>query len=148
MEETISIFTINVNQETTQQFTYKKETVPEIKDIKELPDGISLLFWNWFTIINGKTPWLKSKYNMGTDHKSYYFVDKIIPFLNWKHVRIRLLFRKNYKVTYTLVPYVSTSSRDGYNGGYYLPIFNWTNIIKSVWKERTNIDTCLPFDFG
>ena len=35
-----SIFPINVNQETTQQTTYKKENVTEINTIKELLDGI------------------------------------------------------------------------------------------------------------
>ena len=35
----LSILTLNGNEETTQKFTYQKEIVSEINDIKEQPEG-------------------------------------------------------------------------------------------------------------
>ena len=40
---TLSIFTSNGNQHTTQEYTYKKEIAPETNDTKELPEGIFLI---------------------------------------------------------------------------------------------------------
>ena len=37
--DALSIFTLNVDQETTQKSTYQKEIMSEINDIKEPPEG-------------------------------------------------------------------------------------------------------------
>ena len=37
--DTLSRWTINGNQDTTHKSTYQQETVSEINDIKEIPEG-------------------------------------------------------------------------------------------------------------
>ena len=56
LADTLSIFAINVNQETTLESTYKKETVSEINDTEKLPEGFFLLILKLLTNINRKTP--------------------------------------------------------------------------------------------
>ena len=57
---------MNTNQETTQEFTYKKELVPELNDTGELTEGTFLMNLKLIDQYQQKDPILKAKYEIGT----------------------------------------------------------------------------------
>ena len=57
---------MNMNQETTQEFTYKKELVPELNDTGELTEGTFLMNLKLIDQYQQKYPILKAKYEIGT----------------------------------------------------------------------------------
>ena len=62
----LSILTINRNQDTTQESTYKNEIVSKVNDTEELADGILPMTLKLIVHYQQKYPILKAKYNMGT----------------------------------------------------------------------------------
>ena len=67
MADALSIFPMNGNQETTQESTYEKEIVSEIKNIEELPEIIVPISLQLFYQYQLKDPILMAKY-----HKNIY----------------------------------------------------------------------------
>ena len=55
-------------------------------------------------------------------------------------VRINFYSEKTPKLHIILVPYLSPSSRNGYNRDNYSP--TCPDIRHAVWREVTNCDTC------
>ena len=62
----ISIIPFNVNQETTQKYTYQKEIVSEINDIEELPEGIFTINIKLIQKYQRQEPSIIAKYKNGT----------------------------------------------------------------------------------
>ena len=62
-------YTINRNQETTQEYNYKNETVSEINNTKESTDGTFTMDLKLINHYQRKYSCLKSKYDMGMYHK-------------------------------------------------------------------------------
>ena len=131
-----------MNQETTQESTYKKEIVSEINDTIELLDGIFLINIILIDHYHHKDPFLKVKCYMVNYHKGSFHGGSSIDFnlimcediicipsilqiyiLCWYHthiLRLRMDITKKIICQYL-----------------YSPV-----IRKSVWKEVTNFDSC------
>ena len=60
--DAISRFPISWNQDTTQEFTYNKEKLSEINEIKELPEGIFPINLKLIDQYQRKYPSLMDKY--------------------------------------------------------------------------------------
>ena len=70
MTDTLSIFPLYGNQETTQKSTYKKEIVTEINDTKEIPEGTFPISLKLTKQHQQKDLSLMAKYKEGMYHKS------------------------------------------------------------------------------
>ena len=64
--DALSIFSINRNQVTTQEFIYKKEIVSQINDTEELPEVIFPINLKIIDQYQRKDPILMDKYEIGT----------------------------------------------------------------------------------
>ena len=58
----LSMFPINWNQDITQESTYDREFMPEITDIRELPEGIFHINLKLIDPYQWKYPSLMAKY--------------------------------------------------------------------------------------
>ena len=67
--DSLSRFTINRNQETAQDSTYKKDIVSEINNTEELSDIFFSMELKHIDHYQRKFPCLKDKYYMGTYHR-------------------------------------------------------------------------------
>ena len=65
MVDVLSRFTLNGNQENTQEFPYKREIASEINDTEELPEGILPNNLKLNKQYQQKDSYMKAKYDMG-----------------------------------------------------------------------------------
>ena len=66
MADVLSIVSLNMNQETTQDSTYKKEIMSKTNYTKELPEHFFPIRFKLFGRYQCKYPSLKTKYELGT----------------------------------------------------------------------------------
>ena len=64
----LSIFLLDINQETTWMFSYTKEIVSYINDIKEIPEGTFRINLKMISTYQWMEPRLVTKYKNDTHH--------------------------------------------------------------------------------
>ena len=99
--ESLSILSLNGNQETTQNYTYQKWIISEINDIEELPECNFLINLKLIQKYQWTEPSIKAKYKYGTYHKGSFsgFSNTDLKLIRCKNKNV---FRQNSKVMYTI----------------------------------------------
>ena len=134
------ILSINVNQETTEEFNYKRGNLSEINYIKKFPEGIFPINLKWIDQYQRKYTNLMAKYKNHTYKKVSFtggsniylerikFKDKIIILLILKKI---ILY---WYHTYLLHPRMDRTDE------MILQQLYWPGITNTLQKEVTNIN--------
>ena len=113
MEDALSSFRINGNQETTYESTYKKEILSEINYTQDLPEDIFPINLKLIDQYQRKDPILLDIYTTG-NYQDVYFLGGINKYLNLRMCEGNYCYYINTrKLCITMVQYVSSSSING-----------------------------------